>query len=343
MADELDFAMSKFLANCSPREFNAYPTYGYVFSMVLSVSSRIFVGESYCRNEEWLQVISAYLSEVVTTAKALRPYHPILRPLFRPFLAPKGRMSGIMKKAEQILLPAIKDRQESYSEHLDLLQFLVDTSPDGKIMPIILKLLVLTSAALHTSTMAAVNALYDMCSRPEHIESLRNEAVATLQADNQSWQFSTIKQLKQLDSFMKESLRLSDSSEIPTGMYINIAAGPMSRDPTFYDEPNTFDPGRFHRPSAGSEKATPQPEYEFTGIERGNVVWGNGRLTCPGRWYASAMNKLIIASLLVRYEIKFPEGQATRPQSIYSDGTAIPSPTQEILLREHPQSSLARV
>ena len=55
--------------------------------------------------------------------------------------------------------------------------------------------------------MAAVNALYDMCSRPEYIESLRKEAIATLEEDDQSWQFSTIKKLKQLDAFLKESLR----------------------------------------------------------------------------------------------------------------------------------------
>ncbi len=116
--------------------------------MVLSVSSRVFVGDIYCRNEEWLQVISAYLTEVVTTARVLRPYHPFLRPLLRPFLAPKSRMNGIMKKAEKVLLPAIRERQSSQGAHLDLLQFLVDTSPDGKTMPIILKLMVLTSAAV---------------------------------------------------------------------------------------------------------------------------------------------------------------------------------------------------
>ncbi len=113
----------------------------------------------------------------------------------------------------------------------------------------------------------------------------------------------------------------------------------MSRDPMFYDEPNVFNPSRFFRPSAGQEKPAP-PEYELTGIERGNVVWGNGRLTCPGRWYASAMNKLIIGVLLIRYDIKLPDGQK-RPQSIFYDGTAIPSQTQEILLRQ--SSALASV
>ena len=216
--------------------------------------------------------------------------------------------------------------------------------------------------------MAAVNALYDICARPEYINSLRDEAHAALSTDGGSWQLSTIKQLKRLDSFFKESLRftqpdtrklfrrcregeanfdsvgfnrkvlssvkLSDGvTVLPTGTFINMAAGPMSRDPTFYDEPNTFNGYRFYSPDGG---AAQPPAHDFTGIEPGNVAWGSGRLTCPGRWYASAMNKLMVASLLVCYDIQFPEGQSTRPPSIYSDGTIMPSPTQEILFRERP-------
>ena len=57
--------------------------------------------------------------------------------------------------------------------------------------------------------MAAVNALYDMCARPEYIKALRDEAQATILSDRGSWQMSTIKRLKQLDSFCKESLRFT--------------------------------------------------------------------------------------------------------------------------------------
>lgn len=57
--------------------------------------------------------------------------------------------------------------------------------------------------------MAAVNTLYDMCNRPEQVISLREELAAAFQVESQSWQFSTIKQLKVLDSLMKEWLRYS--------------------------------------------------------------------------------------------------------------------------------------
>ena len=57
--------------------FNAYPTYGFVYQVVLSISWLIFVGESHCRNKEWLQTISACLNEVFASAKELRLYHPV--------------------------------------------------------------------------------------------------------------------------------------------------------------------------------------------------------------------------------------------------------------------------
>ncbi len=57
--------------------------------------------------------------------------------------------------------------------------------------------------------MAAVHALYDMCAHPDYIEDLRVEAQEALLTDGGSWQLGTIKKLKKLDSFLKESLRFN--------------------------------------------------------------------------------------------------------------------------------------
>ena len=119
--------------------------------MVLSVSSRVFVGDLLSRDQDWLQVVSAYLAEVVSTAKALRPYPRMIRPILRPVLAPKARMTAILSKAQKVLIPAINTRRHSHDKHVDLLQFLVDTSENEQYLPIILKLLVLISAAVRVS------------------------------------------------------------------------------------------------------------------------------------------------------------------------------------------------
>jgi cytochrome P450 len=123
-------------------------------------------------------------------------------------------------------------------------------------------------------------------------------------------------------------ITLSDGFNIPVGTYINMAAESMSRDPAYYQDPDSFNGYRFFD---GTNETKPQEE--FSGIENGNLAWGSGRLTCPGRWYASAMNKLIIGSLLADYEIKFPGDQKKRPRNLYSNGSIMPDPTQELLIR----------
>lgn len=174
MSDGLEYASADFLTNCLLRNcaffalyttdddlyrFQGLPTYDCVYSTVLSMSSRIFDGESHCRNEEWLQSISAHIDEVIAIARILIPQPLILRPLLRPFLVPKSRMEEIMKKSAQILLLGIKDRQNSPSAHLDLLQSLINTSPYGKLMPTMLKLLVLTPAAIRTACVSYKNRI----------------------------------------------------------------------------------------------------------------------------------------------------------------------------------------
>lgn len=54
--------------------------------------------------------------------------------------------------------------------------------------------------------MVTTHALYDMCSMPEYIDDLRAEALAVFQEDG-SWELASLKKLRKLDSFLKESMR----------------------------------------------------------------------------------------------------------------------------------------
>ena len=126
-------------------------------------------------------------------------------------------------------------------------------------------------------------------------------------------------------------MKLSDGTEIPSSTFINMAAEPLSRDPAYYDDPSHFKGDRFYNATRVGGKSSHSPENEFSGIERGNIAWGNGRLTCPGRWYASALNKLILGTILEQYDVRFPEGQVTRPPNIYNDGGIMPDPKQIVM------------
>jgi DNA-binding NtrC family response regulator len=65
---------------------------------------------------------------------------------------------------------------------------------------------------LHTSSMAMTHVIFDICAMPEYAELLRSEAQTALAQDGGQWQFSTIQKLRRLDSFLKESQRMNQST-----------------------------------------------------------------------------------------------------------------------------------
>ena len=110
-------------------------------------------------------------------------------------------------------------------------------------------------------------------------------------------------------------IKLSSGITIPRRTYICMSAGSMAMDPSFYSSVELFSPSRFH----DYPTDTPKGNLDFVGTENGNVHWGSGRFTCPGRWYASAVMKVFIALFVNRYNMRFPEGQVERLPNVYMD------------------------
>ena len=133
---------------------------------------------------------------------------------------------------------------------------------------------------------------------------------------------------------MISPIELSDSkTKLPRGATIVIPGGPISRDELFYDDPMHFDGRRFFRSNQDDESHNRPSRQDYTGIEPGNLSWGSGRFTCPGRWYAEALIKLILADLLVQYDISFPKEQTERPKNVRYDTEVHPDFNQKITLK----------
>lgn len=129
-------------------------------------------------------------------------------------------------------------------------------------------------------------------------------------------------------------VKLSDGTSIPPGQNIKMPSGPMARDDANYADAKTFDGDRFLRKIVEGEK---QHENEYAGIEPGNLTWGQGRFSCPGRWYASAMNKLLLAKLLFEYEFELTENKSVKPENMIIDVRVLPNMSKEILFRRKQQ------
>jgi cytochrome P450 len=62
------------------------------------------------------------------------------------------------------------------------------------------------------------------------------------------------------------------------------------------------------------------------------ITFGHGTHACPGRFFASAEIKAIMAHLLQHYDIKMPEGRG-RAENVFKPGGYGPKPEETVLLR----------
>lgn len=127
-------------------------------------------------------------------------------------------------------------------------------------------------------------------------------------------------------------VKLSDGTVIQTGKTIAMPSDPMAHDKAYYNKPYEFDGNRFLGTDA-HDADTQQAESAYSAIEPGNLSWGHGRFSCPGRWYASAMMKLLLATLLLDYDFHFPEGQSIRPPNFVMDLHVLPDMKQKIIVQ----------
>lgn len=137
-------------------------------------------------------------------------------------------------------------------------------------------------------------------------------------------------------------INLLDGTTLPPGQFITMSALGLSRDPEFYPNPNKFDGMRFYR---GTEEQfhSERADHRFAGIEPHNIFWGNGRNTCPGRFYAAEVMKILLGEIILKYDICLPEGQDMRLRNSYLDDSIVPNYKQDVMFRERARNQWGRV
>lgn len=333
---------------CPPGS-QTFVAYDLLLSFIHRITSVVFVGKEYGHSPIWNYAITVLPTDVEITKLILLPFPTFLRRFIAPMIPQRNRVFRQRVAVCNLLFHPSKAMTAQELGEPSVMKLFVESGKDKSPESITARLMILTGAALHTSSMAIAHAVYDLCAMPEYIGPLRLEAQAALAQDNGEWKLSTIKRLHRLDSFLKESqrvnhstflgfnrkimspIKLSDGATLPPGTVVAAPGGPMSRDPKFYDDPQRFDGFRFYR-AGDSGDISSASTHDYVGIEPGNLSWGNGRFTCPGRWYAATMTKLILSRLLLEYDISFPPGQKERPLNGKYDTDVHPDFNQKIVL-----------
>ncbi|KAI1132848.1 cytochrome P450 [Nemania abortiva] len=327
--------------------------------VVAQASARIFVGYPMCRNEEWLDCSTRFALDVMIGGEKLKQWHPWLRPVAQYLIPEMTRIRGDHRQALELLLPELQRRAKDFvntasNPHNDMIEWmqrrakkLGDTSFDSKELA---NLQMLTAtAAIHTTRLAIIHALYDLAARPEYIEPLKSEILEVTKDSNGKPRKQHLTQMRKLDSFMKESQRhnppsvatfqrkalvsidLSNGLHIPPGTIVQCNTNMLDEAPAEWGDPHAFDGLRFYRLRASTPEAA--NKFQFASPSYDSMQFGFGNDACPGRFFASNQIKIILAHVLLNYDLKFEEGVIGRPKNPMFEVNVLADPTVKVLFK----------
>ncbi|KAK4694552.1 hypothetical protein P7C71_g3051, partial [Lecanoromycetidae sp. Uapishka_2] len=307
-------------------------------------------------------------------------------PIFKPFL---GYLIAVpvyiwQRKSYSYLIPIIRDRMRdivrqrgdsnlAYQAPIDMITGVVATaldnqssSPDFRPEALAEHLLFMTLATTHTTIMTITNTFLDLLSanpEAEYCETLREEAEAVFQKDEDWLSSASLSRLVCIDSTIREALRkhpvltrtnmrevvrtggldLPHGQNIPQGAWVAAPVVPIHHDERFYTNPNGYDPFRFvEKPNddlSGIAKSNLKPSdihakshmpQGVTTTSSTFLAFGHGRHSCPGRWYAAMLMKLVVAYIVINYDI---QPLKERPHNWVFGDSMIPSRTATIKVR----------
>jgi len=103
----------------------------------------------------------------------------------------------------------------------------------------------------------------------------------------------------------------------------------INHDADFYPSPDDFDGNRFLKLREDGDIN----KFQFTSVSDDSINFGAGSHACPGRFFASNEIKLMVAELLMNYDMRFAEGQG-RPENMVHDFSIIPNFGAEVFMRK---------
>ncbi|KAF9269898.1 cytochrome P450 [Marasmius fiardii PR-910] len=261
------------------------------------------------------------------------------------------------------LTRAQNDKTFEYDAPNDLITWMVKESfkrtseSETSAHSIAYRILLLNFAAVITSTIASANFILDIMSTDPSvnaIELLREEVKRVHKEHDGVWSKAAVAKLVRLDSALRESGRYScvggsaitrrvwtddgivlptngkegEGLWVPKGATVGVAQHQIHFDEQYYGPTAAeFDPFRFSRPKEQGLSATNE---DMVTTSSHYLTFSHGVHSCPGRFFAANELKLIMANLLLNYEI---QPMPTRPPNEQLGDVKIPARKQTMMIR----------
>ncbi|EAU87996.1 cytochrome P450 [Coprinopsis cinerea okayama7 len=324
--------------------------------IVARASNRLLVGLPLCQNEDYCALLAGLTTRTFIVANILNMLPESLKPLVGRLLS---RFPTDVKKLNAYLGPLFEERRrldKAYGSNKwegrpnDFISALLDTVPEkfNDTKDLALRVINLNIAAIHTTVITLSFILLELAARQEYIAPIREEIESV--AQEYGWTKESMSRMVKLDSFMKEVARLcvasarrkartdyqlSDGTVIPKGFSMATAGATFHLDPEAYEHPEEFDGFRFCKDLQDSDGANlGNLRNQMVALDPNFLLFGQGRPACPGRIFAVNEIKLIVAHILVNYDIKLPNDSTSAPPPIWFAALRAPSPNAAVLFRK---------
>ncbi|KAJ6585812.1 cytochrome P450 [Mycena capillaripes] len=348
------------LNNTEWKLLSVQPTMKKVIARAIN---RIFVGLPVCRNEEYLELVMQYTTDVALRGQVINMLPSFLQPILGPVISSRKQS---VRRGAKYLKDVINYRigqEEKFGPHWagkpnDFLSWLLELLPDYEknVSTVTARILLTNMAALHSTTAILTHALFDLAANPQHTVPLREEAEKAV--GELGWTREAINKMPRIDSFLRESQRmhdngpvtllrkvmdpagfkLSDGTLLPFGSMLGVASRVEHFNPARYDDPMTFDPFRFsrkleERAARGvDEDAEPFNQHMVsTSVE--HLAFGLKQHVCPGRFFVAAELKTLLAHVVMNYDLR-AETEGVRPPDFAFGLVVLPSLQGKMFLRK---------
>lgn len=219
LVDETLYALD--VAVGTPLDWVELQMYPVASNLITRVANRMLVGSELCRNDEFLHYSGAFTKATFDAAAMLRNVPEIIKPLMMRFRTDHREQQEIARK---YLIPIINERIKAIESGTtekrklpnDSVTWLLELTPAEKRDPEILlqRLIHINVTAIHAPVATLTECMYDLCRYPEIHEELRSEIAEVFanKTPESAWTKANVDRLIKLDSFIRESARMTPMS-----------------------------------------------------------------------------------------------------------------------------------
>ncbi|KAI8631452.1 cytochrome P450 [Xylariaceae sp. FL1651] len=333
-------------------------------------------GRELCRNEHYLKACLNIADSLVINAGLSSASPQLLRPVLGRLsgISAKRQIKDLEKYFEPVYRERMRILEEETAnpgietpeDHIQImLRYAMKERRDEalNLHDMTKRLCIANFGSMHQTSIQVVNMLLNILDSDTEFNtiSILRDEVARVFGDDKAagWTKSRVAAMTRADSVARETLRLhafgsravtrrvvgdgvvtEDGIKLPKGSMVSFISYGTQTDGDTFANPFKYDPFRFSRTREAEADEQGKPgltSLSFVSTGTQNLAFSHGKHACPGRFLVDFELKMIIAYVLMNYDVEFPpEYNGKRPQNTWLTEAYFPPDDVRIRVKRKP-------